>query len=490
MQILISLRLIFLFLMGFSLSMFTPLIVVFAYHETDMRLFIYSGVFTFFVGLIGYLCLRRFTQPLNNFGGFFVVTVFWISFSFFAALPFFLSMYSPLDFTSALFETVSGFTTSSVTTLTNLDQFPKSLLFYRQQLEFFGGMGMVTLAIALMPSLNTGAALKLYLPEDANPNYDESLIQEPTDTLIYNIRLTWILYAVLTIVCAVAYWIAGMQPLDAVGMSFSSVSTGGFVMYDANFAYFNHLNFMIIAEIFMLIGALNFNLHLKALRARSLKPYWQDTETRVYFALIITVILFTLYMLDSHHFYANTQEAIKQTTFNVISIMTTTGYMSAPYASWPSYIPYLLMMAALIGTAGNSTGGGLKILRFWLVLKCIYAELQNLVQPTFKNRMRVSGKHVDEMLIRGILAFFCVYIAWIAVTIFWLIDLGLDLHSAFGAVVACLSNVGLGIGQYAYNFHGIGHPAEWLLMITMIAGRLEIFALLVLFMPSLWELSS
>ncbi|MCD6047424.1 MAG: potassium uptake protein TrkH family [Gammaproteobacteria bacterium] len=484
MQILIAFRWISLLLMGFSLSMLTPLIIVLIYHEHDGAAFIQSAFITFLTGFIGWLIFRRYKYPVTFLGSFFIAAAFWFIFSAFSALPFLISTHHHMSFSDSIYETVSGFTTTSASVITNLDALPKSLLYYRQQLEFFGGMGMLSLAIALMRHLNIGSAKKLYFAEAPDPTETEDIFQAH---VLQAVRQSWGIYALLTLTCAVVYYLLNMPLLDAICMSFSTVSTGGFVPHDANFNYFHRTSIMLAAEFFMLVGALNFNLHLQAFQTKSLKVYWKDTETRVYFALIFIAMTIVSLVLLHHHFYATTKELLEKASLNTISIMSTSGFYSAPFASWPSFVPFLLILLMLIGTPGNSTGGGLKVLRFWVMLKAIFAEMKHLISPQ-ENNFICIGKHLlAHKIVHGILVFFCVYASWIVVAMLLLIHYGIDLESAFGLVAGCLSNAGLGLGKYAYSSAGISAPVEWILSITMIAGRLEIFPLLCLFAPGFWR---
>jgi len=443
--------------------------------------FIAGFLITFFVGFLIWACCRNFRHELKVRDGFLVVTLFWVVLSIFATIPMMLVFYPKLSFTNAMFESVSGLTTTGATILSNLEQLPRSVLYYRQQLHLIGGMGLIVLAVAVLPMLGVGG-MQLYRAETVGPMKATKLRPRMTETA----KALWYIYASLVLLCALSYWLAGMKVLDAIGESFSTISTGGFTMHDPSFAYYQSDLINWIAVFFMIAGATNFALHFTFLRQRNLKGYFNDPEFKSYIILLffVSVIVAVCLILTNEYEYGN---AIMNSVFTIVSIGSTTGFTDGDFNLWPTFVPYLIMFIALIGGCGGSTSGGIKIMRILMLKEQGKRELKRLVHPQAVISVKYGKEVLPDPIIQSIWAFVAVFGALFVVLFLALLAIGLDVRTAFGALSACIANTGAGIGAISETFAGLPGDAKWLLIFAMIAGRLEVFTILVLFTPSYWK---
>ncbi len=484
MQIKTILRLLGILLMIFSVSMVTPLVINFIFHEQVWLPFLSAFAVTFSTGLCFWFLFRHEQQELKIRDGFLIVTLFWFVICTFAALPFVMAVDVDKGLTDALFESVSGFTTTGASILSNLDKLPHAILFYRQQLQFFGGMGIIVLAVAILPMLGVGG-MQLFKTETPGPMKDAKLTPRVAQTA----KALWSLYVFLTLLCMVFYWWAGMDWFDALGESFATVSTGGFSMHDSSFAYYNSDLIELIGCCFMLLGGTNFALHFTAIRKGSISHYWKDEEFRFYIGIILLAswtIAVSLVAYDYFHVNA-THHAMVKSLFNVISLTTTTGFISAPFSEWPTYVPVLIMLLAIIGGCAASTSGGVKMIRALLLYKQSKREMARLVHPHAVVPIKFGHQTLPEQVLQSMWAFISVFIALFLALMVLMIAFGNDFITSFSAITATLANAGAGIGQISGTFSGLNSPSKWLLMFAMIAGRLEIFSLLILFSRHFWQ---
>ncbi len=400
------LRLIGLLLVIFSLSMLTPLLINFIFHETFWVPFVAAFTCTFGTGSALWLRYRQHQQELKIRDGFLIVVLFWFVLCFFAALPFLFAIDNSHGMTDALFESVSGFTTTGASIIQQLDGLPHAVLFYRQQLQFLGGMGIVVLALAILPMLGVGG-MQLYRAETPGPMKNAKLTPRITQTA----KALWSIYFLLTLLCMLSYWAAGMDWFDALGESFATVSTGGFSMHNDSFAYYHNDLIELIACFFMLLGGTNFALHFIAFKKRSLKHYWQDEEFRYYIGFLLLASCIVTISLVTYGFFKIHPHALVKSLFNVISLATTTGFVSAPFGTWPTYIPILLMLLAIIGGCAASTSGGIKVLRALLLYKQSKREMIRLLHPHAIIPIKF-GKHIlPEPILQSMWGFISVFIA-------------------------------------------------------------------------------
>ncbi len=475
-------RLLGLLLMLFSVTLLPPVVVAWFYQDGQLPVFLSGMAAVLMGGAILWLPARRFRDELRVRDGFLFVTLFWVVLGLAGALPFAIATTPHLSPTDAVFESFSGLTTTGATVITGLDDLPPSILFYRQQLQWLGGMGIIVLAVAIMPMLGVGG-MQLYRAETPGPIKDNKLTPRITETA----KALWYIYLSLTIVCALGYWAAGMSVFDAVSHSFSTIAIGGFSTHDQSIGYFQSSAIEMIAVVFMLLSGMNFALHFMAWRSLSIRYYWRDSELRVYLAVLASVTMITvgyLYYTDTFIFF---NDALHAGLFQAVSIGTTTGFTTEDYFIWPGFLPVLLLFVSFIGGCAGSTGGGMKVIRFLLVLKQGRREIVRLIHPNAQIPVKVGGKPMPDRVITAVWGFFAAYVGSFVVIMLFLMATGLDQITAFSAVAACMNNLGPGLGGVGANYVDINDAAKWALSFAMMLGRLEIFTLLILFTGAFWR---
>jgi trk system potassium uptake protein TrkH len=386
-----------------------------------------------------------------------------------------------LSIVDAVFESLSGLTTTGATVITGIDALPKSILYYRQQLQWLGGMGIIVLAVAILPMLGIGG-MQLYRAETPGPVKDSKLTPRITETA----KALWYIYLSLTIACALGYWWAGMSLFDAIGHSFATVAIGGFSTHDASIGYFNSPTIEAICVFFMVISAVNFGLHFFAWRQHSLKHYFEDPEFKFYLSILGVITLITAFALIATSTYEPI-ESIRKSIFMVVSVATTTGFATADFAHWPVMLPFMLFVAAFAGGCAGSTGGGMKVIRILLILKQGYREIQRLVHPNAVIPVKLGNKPIPDRVLEAVWGFFSVYLIVFIIMLIALLGTGLDQVTAWSAVGATLNNLGPGLGDVAAHYGDLNDTAKWILCFAMLLGRLEVFTFLVLFTPAFWK---
>ncbi len=477
----ITARVLGLLLIVFSLTMLPPVLVAMLYGESTSQMFLLAFSITLLVGLLFWLPMRSSTGELRTRDGFVVTVFFWLVLSTFGTLPFMLSDSLHLSFIDALFESISGLTTTGATVIAGLDELPKSILYYRQQLQWLGGIGIVVIAVAILPMLGVGG-MQIYRAETPGPMKDSKITPRITETA----NVLFKIYVALTVVCALAYWIAGMSPFDAVTHSFSTVAIGGFSTHDASIGFFDSSAIMAICTFFMVVSGINFALHYAVWHDRELSFYWQDPEAKMYLALLAVGATITCLYL----YYSGTygwSESIRQGIFQLVSIMTTTGFATADFNAWPTFLPFFLIFLSFFGACAGSTGGGIKIGRMLILWQQGVREIYQLVHPNAVLPIKINNRKVPDRIADAIWAFFGVYLAVFYLMVLLLLASGLDYVTAWSATAASLNNLGPGLGSVASNYSELGGFAKWVLCWGMLLGRLEIFTLLVLFTPTFWR---
>ncbi len=482
MQFPVIIRILGLLLMVFSFTLIPPLVVDSIYSESAAKPFIKAFVFIFMGGLLLYLPFRNYKKELRLRDGFLVVVMFWVVLGCAGGLPFYFSEATEMSLTNAVFESISGLTTTGATVIVGLDQLPHAALFYRQELQWLGGMGIIVLAVAVLPMLGVGG-MQLYRAETPGPVKDTKLTPRITETA----KALWYLYLGLTVTCGTAYWLAGMNAFDAVSHAFSTVAIGGFSTHDASMGYFDSRSIELIAIVFMLLSGINFGLHFAAVRQRRLLPYLKDSELLTYLLVLSLVSLVTIVYLAMMNTFDSATETIIEGLFQVVSIGTTTGFTTQEYYSWPGFLPVLLLYVSFMGGCAGSTGGGIKVIRILLLFKQGVRELRRLVHPSAQFAVKVGRKPVPDKVIEAVWGFFAAYFAISTFMILLLMASGLNQDTAFSAVAACLNNLGPGLDEVGKNYSSINDFAKWVLCLAMLLGRLEIFTLLVLFTPGFWR---
>ncbi|MDH5178467.1 MAG: TrkH family potassium uptake protein [Gammaproteobacteria bacterium] len=480
MQLLTIFRILGLFLMVFSTSFLPPMLVSVIYDDHTLYPFLKSFLLTLLTGLFLWLPVRNYKKEFRLRDGFLIVAMFWTVLGLVGALP--LSQIG-LSVTNAVFESVSGLTTTGATVITNLEEMPKSILYYRQQLQWLGGIGIIVIAVAIMPMLGIGG-MQLYRAETPGPMKDKKLTPRITETA----KALWYIYLSLTIACAVAYWLAGMDLFDAIGHSFSTIAIGGFSTHDASMGYFNNKPLVeVVAIIFMLLSGVNFALHFTAWHDRSPLHYFRDVEFKAYLGILAVVSVISsayLYYMDVVLFPG---EAILKGVFQTVSIGTTTGFTTDEYHNWPGFLPVLLLFISFIGACAGSTGGGMKVIRFLLLLKQGIREIKRVIHPNAVIPIKIGGSPLSDRVVDAVWGFFSTYVAIFVIILLILMLTGLDQISAFSATAACINNLGPGLNEVGPNYATLEDTAKWVLCFAMLLGRLEIFTLLVLLTPAFWR---
>lgn len=475
-------RIVGFILMLFSVINIAPIAISFYYHDGGTRAFIDTLLIQLFVGTTAWFIFRKQKTALKTRDGFLIVAVVWFVLGAFAALPFYLSPLVHTSLINALFEAISGLTTTGASVMTNLDLMPHAVLFYRQELQFFGGMGIVVLAVAVLPMLGIGG-MQLYRAETPGPMKNRKLTPRIAETA----KALWAIYTILTIACAICYWLAGMNLFNAICESFSTVATGGFSPHDASFAFYHSSMIDLIAIFFMFISGINFGLHFTAFRRKSIKVFWQDVEFRYYLSLVLISTLMVFIGLLAHEYYPSTWQDLIRSLFTIVSLATTTGLTNGNFSIWPSFIPLFLLLISMIGACGGSTTGGMKTSRFIILCKLCALQFKKLIHPNAIYPLKFGQQEISQPLVEAVLAFVIIYVAfWFAATLI-LLTTGLDLTTALSTAALCVSNLGVGLGSVADGFSHLSDVAKSIMMVLMVAGRLEIFTLILLFTPDFWR---
>jgi len=464
-----------------SLIILPSLILAALWDEPTVLPFLEAMLPTLVAGTLLWYAFRHSHYELRLRDGFLITAGIWIIAGLVTAVPFFLAL-PALSYTDAVFESTSGLTTTGATMLVGLDTMPKSLLFFRSSLNFFGGMGIVILAIAVLPMLKIGG-MHLFKAESTGPVKDNKLTPRIAETA----RTLWIVYLGLNVLCALAYWFGGMDLFDAVNHAMATVATGGFSTHDASFAYWDSGLLDGIATVFMLLGGISFSLHWYAWRAATVSHYQASSEVRAYIGILAGFSLLVALLLWAGGTFGGFGESLRHGAFQVVSNITTTGFVTTGFTAWPGMLPVLLIMIGFIGGCSGSTAGGMKVARVQLVVRQGYRELKQLVHPKAQFLVTMGGKRVSESVVISVAGFCALYITVYLVLFLLLTADGVDIVTAFSSVAACINNMGPALGLNASHFLALSDFSTWLMSFAMLVGRLEIFTILVLFIPSFWQ---
>jgi trk system potassium uptake protein TrkH len=472
-------------LMGvFSITMLPPALIAMYYGDGGGTAFIKAFVVSIILGLLLWYPNRREKAELRTREGFLIVVLFWTVLGSIGALPFIFAKEPDLSWTDSFFESFSALTTTGATVIVGLDVLPKAILFYRHLLQWMGGMGIIVLAVAILPLLGIGG-MQLYKAEVPGPVKDSKMTPRIAETA----KALWYIYLLLTVACATAFYFAGMSVFDAVCHAFSTIAIGGFSTHDASIGYFDSPVINIICAVFLLIAAVNFSLHFAAFSFRGInfRIYFKDTEFKALIAIqvILTAICFaTLY---SSGIYDSPEQTLDYAFFQVVSMSTTAGFGTESFHTWPLFLPILLIFSSFIGGCAGSTGGGMKVIRMVLLLLQGSRELKRLVHPKAMYSIRIGNTALPDRVIDAVWGFFSAYALVFVVCMLALMAMEMDAITAFSATAASLNNLGPGLGDVASNYASISDGAKWVLVTAMLFGRLEVFTLLVLFTPTFWK---
>jgi trk system potassium uptake protein TrkH len=467
-------------LIGEGLFMLLALLVSAIYSEYDLKAFILSSGITLASGLLFFLLSHKAQKQIGKREGFIIVGFVWIFFSLFGSLPYYLSNAIP-NYTDAFFETISGFTTTGASILNNIEEMPHGILFWRSLTQWFGGMGIVVLSLAILPAFGIGG-MSLYAAEAPGVTY-EKINPRIKETA----KILWYIYVAFTILQTVMLILGGMSFFDAICHSFTTLSTGGYSTKQASIAYWDSAYIQYVVAFFMVIAATNFSLLFFLITGKPGKLF-KNEEAKFYFAAII---LFTIIISSGLLFTTDygLEKSIRNGFFQVVSILTTTGYATDNYLAWTPFLWGMIMLLFFIGGSTGSTSGGIKTMRIALLIKNSYYEMRRLLHPNAVIPVRFNKKSINQQVITNVLAFFFLY-----VTIFFLSSLLFmlfvdDFETAVGAVASALGNIGPGFGSVgpADSFAHLPAIAKWFLSFLMLLGRLELFTILVLFSPAFWR---
>lgn len=464
-----------------ALTKLPSLLYALAFGEHTVQVFFGSFVVSTLIGVAMWWPNRNVQYDFRLRDGFLIVTLTWLSASLVSCLPL---MYGPpyLSFTHAMFEAVSGLTTTGATVISGLDGLPRSVLLYRQVLQFLGGMGIVILAVAILPMLRIGGT-QLFRAETTGPSRDNKLTPRIAETA----KALWLVYAGLTLLCAASYWVAGMDLFDATSHAMSTVSTGGFSTHDAAFDHWNSPVLDVVAIVFMVLGGVNFALHFTAWRSASVQCYVGDSELKAFIRILAGASLLVAVVLFVGGNYDGMGESLLKATFQIVSAMTTTGFTVGQFGDWASIAPMVVMIVAVIGGCSGSTVGGLKVARVLMVLRQGLREVRQLVHPKGQFLVKLGGRRVSESVVLSVSGFITLWMCCFMAILLGLNLAGLDLVSAFGGTVATLANLGPGLGEVTTGFGTVSNSAVWIGSLAMILGRLEVFSVLVLLTPTFWR---
>jgi trk system potassium uptake protein TrkH len=467
----------------FGLSLCIPLGVSHYLSDGAERVYDASMLFTIVLGAAMWLASRRHRGELTTRDGFLLVALTWTALPALATIP--LLLYMPqLSFTDAYFETMSGLTTSGATVLTGLDRLAPSINVWRAQLVWMGGMGVVVLAVAILPMLGVGGAQALRA-ETPGPMKDKKLTPRITETA----KGLWGVYIGATAVCMICFKVAGMGWLDALVHGFSTLGLGGFSSHDQSFGYFNSPAIEFIAIVFMLFASLNFATHFLVWRHKSFAAYRRDSEAGWVLAVMLGSVLLVALLLYFHKFYPSFSQALRYAAFNVVSVASTTGFATADFNQWPIFTPLWMLFLSSFATSSGSTGGGIKMIRGLVLQKQALREFTRILHPHAEVPLKIGGNVVENKVIFAVLAFMLVYGSLMIVMTLIMAASGLDLITAFSAVIACLNNMGPGLHQVgpASTYAVLSDFQTWVCTSAMLLGRLELFTLLVIFTPGFWK---
>jgi len=469
-------------IMLFGLTMLAPLILSYVTNDGAQSAYDEAFALTMLSGALLFYRYRKCKRDLTIRDGFLMVVLVWSVLPAFAAVP--LMIHLGISHTDAYFEAMSGLTTTGSTVLSNLDTLPMSINLWRHLLVWIGGMGLIVLAIAILPLLGIGGR-QMFKAETPGPMKDSKMTPRIAETA----KGLWLVYLGVTVACILSYRWAGMDWFDAFCHAFSTMGLGGFSTHDASFGFFDSPEIEFVAIVFMLIAGMNFGTLFLAVIGRSVRPYLRDPEA----GWFIGVTLFSIFMVAMYIWkdgvYAEFETALRYAAFNVVSIATTTGYASVDYALWPIFAPLWMLFLSSFATSAGSTGGGIKMMRALLLYKQVFRELLRAMHPNAVYNVRIGGQVAPQPILFAVLAFAFMYMVSVVSMTLVLAFTGLDIISAFTAVVASINNTGPGLGVVgpSTTYEVLDDFQTWVCTFAMLLGRLEIFTLLVVLTPSFWR---
>jgi len=473
-------RIVGVLLIFLSLGFVPPLVFALFNDDGAAMAFVTSLIAVALAGALIYWPVRNATRDLRISDGFLVVVACWGAVCLAGAIPFVLALDASLA--DAVFESTSGITTTGATVFAGLDAMPISILWYRQQLQWMGGLGIIVLAVAILPMLRVGG-MQIYKAEATGPVKESRLTPRIAETA----KALWLIYIGLTVVCAAAFWAAGMSLFDAVTHSFSTISTAGFSTHDASIGYFDSALIDWLVVFFLFIASLNFALHYLALRRATAQVYLRDPELKLFAVLLLLISVVITILLWHQDIYDSFWDALRYAVFQAVSYTTTTGFATADVYLWPGTLPLLLILISGLGGCAGATTGGFKIIRVYLLTKQGLRELQRLVHPRAVVPLKFGGRSLNQEVANAVWGFVSLYILCVVVLTLIVSGIEQDLVTAVSVVFSAMNNLGPALGEAGANWGPLRDGTKWLMSFAMLLGRLEIFTILVLLTPSYWK---
>ncbi|MCK9386818.1 MAG: TrkH family potassium uptake protein [Sulfuritalea sp.] len=470
-------------LMFFSITYLMPIASSLIYDDGTLIKFVDAMLISLAAGFLLWFGTRRHKRELKPRDGFLLVTLAWILMAAIATLPLLLVI-DGLSFTDAFFETMSGLTTTGATVLSGLDKLPPSINLWRHELNWIGGMGIIVLAVAILPLLGVGG-MQLYKAETTGVMKDSKLTARIADTA----KALWLVYFGITVACILSLKVVGMNWLDAICHAFAAMGLGGFSTYDDSVGHFDSVAIEAVLIFFMMVAGMNFATHFVAWRGRSLRAYWMDAEAKAFVALIAVSTLVCSLYLTVRDTYPEFLTALRHTAFNLVSIATDCGFASQDYDKWPIMVPLWMLFLSCIAVSSGSTGGGIKMIRTLILAKQGMIELKRLVHPQLVAPLRVGDTTIPQQIASAVLGFIFLYILAVGELTFFLVASGMDFISSITAIVACINNAGPGLNVVgpAQNYGSLTDFQTWVCTFAMLLGRLEVLSVFVLFTPTFWR---
>ena len=459
----------------FSLSYIFPIIISLIFDDGATELFIYALLGVVLIGLVGLLATRKVNNELSQKDGFVIIVLFWVVLCFAGSIPFYLSGMNAID---SIFESMSGITTTGATVISNLDTLPESLLFYMQLLQWMGGMGLIVLAIAVMPLLGIGGG-QIYKTEIPGAMGEQKLTPRIKETA----QVLWLIYLGLTVLCAILYYLGGMGSFDAVSHAMSTVAIGGFSTHNDSIGHFNSIAIETICIVFMLLSAFSFTLHYFAVFKKKPLKYFYDPEIRFFMSILAIIFIICAIISNISNYGPN----LRELAFHSVSMLTTTGFSISNSSEWPFSISFILLIGAFIGACAGSVGGGVKSWRVLIMINHAHKNIMRIIHPNSVISLKIGTKNVNDEVATSVWGFFSIYIISFIILLLFVLITGVDFESAFSAVGACLNNLGPGLGIVSENYASINSASKGILAFAMLLGRLEIFTLLVILTPMFWS---
>ncbi len=470
-------------IMGLAGLMATCLATSFFSDDGATTAFYHGTQITLLIGLVMFFLTRNASKIISKRASFLLVTLCWGGASTVCTLPFMLQL-PDLKFVDAYFEVISGLSTTGATIFSGLDNLPMSINLWRHELTWFGGMGIIVFAVAVLPILGVGG-MQLFKSESPGAVKESDMSPRVAQVA----KSLWLAYAIITLACIFSLKLAGMNWFDAICHAFAAISLGGFSTHDSNVGFFNSVQIEIVLSVFQVIAAMNFATHFLAMKRRSFSPYRKDVEARNVLLVIGTSCMLAASVLWHNETYPDFLTCLRHATFNLITIATTSGFMTQDFNQWPIFVPMLMLFLSCITVSTGSTGGGIRMTRTIILMKQAHLEMFKFIHPYALKNVKIGKNVIDESLVTSVTGFIFLYFMCIVVLVFTLLFSGLDFMTSFSAIIACFNNAGPGLNLVgpASNYGVLTDFQTAVCTFAMLLGRVQIFSIVILFVPEFWR---